>query len=76
MRNLRGELVFEDGRAAACLFHAPAVSDVFLNRQIRDRSAALGAKLPLAARRPCGANDLAKPGSDLCRARCPVFPTG
>lgn len=58
VRNLRGELVFEDGRAAACLFHAP-LSDVFLNRQIRDRSAAVGAKLdlPLAA---CGANDLAK----------------
>ena len=58
VRNLRGELVFEDGRAAACLFHAP-LSDVFLNRQIRDRSAALGAKLalPLAT---CGANDLAK----------------
>lgn len=58
VRNLRGELVFEDGRAAACLFHAP-LSDVFLNRQIRDRSAAIGAKLalPLAT---CGANDLAK----------------
>lgn len=58
VRNLRGELVFEDGRAAACLYHGP-LSDVFLNRQIRDRGAALGAKLdlPLAA---CGANDLAK----------------
>ncbi|GMA74808.1 hypothetical protein GCM10025880_12250 [Methylorubrum aminovorans] len=58
VRNLRGELVFEDGRAAACLYHAP-LSDVFLNRQIRDRGAALGAKLdlPLAA---CGPNDLAK----------------
>ncbi|WP_289015460.1 peptidoglycan-binding domain-containing protein [uncultured Methylobacterium sp.] len=58
VRNLRGELVFEDGRGAACLYHAP-LSDVFLNRQIRDRSAALGAKLdlPLSA---CGANDLAK----------------
>ncbi|CAA2156781.1 hypothetical protein MBRA_02215 [Methylobacterium brachiatum] len=58
VRNLRGELVFEDGRAAACLYHAP-LSDVFLNRQIRDRSAMLGARpdLPLAA---CGANDLAK----------------
>jgi len=57
VRNLRGELVFEDGRAAACLYHAP-LSDVFLNRQIRDRSAALGAKLdlPLAA---CSANGLA-----------------
>ncbi|MCJ2095121.1 hypothetical protein MKK67_21830 [Methylobacterium sp. J-072] len=56
VRNLRGELVFEDGRAAACLYHAP-LSDVFMNRQIRDRSAALGAKLdlPLAS---CGANDL------------------
>ena len=58
VRNLRGELVFEDGRAAACLYHAP-LSDVFLNRQIRDRSTTLGAKLdlPLPA---CGANDLAK----------------
>ncbi|KQO99312.1 hypothetical protein ASF33_06655 [Methylobacterium sp. Leaf92] len=58
VRNLRGELVFEDGRGAACLYHAP-LTDVFLNRQIRDRSAALGAKLdlPLAA---CGPNDLAK----------------
>lgn len=58
VRNLRGELVFEDGRGAACLYHAP-LSDVFLNRQIRDRSAALGAKLdlPLAA---CGPNNLAK----------------
>ncbi|MCF4128048.1 hypothetical protein [Methylobacterium sp. SyP6R] len=58
VRNLRGELVFEDGRAAACLYHAP-LSDVFLNRQIRDRSAGLGAKLDLPLR-PCGPNDLAK----------------
>lgn len=46
VRNLRGELVFEDGRAAACLYHAP-LADVFLNRQIRDRSAAFGAQLNL-----------------------------
>jgi len=58
VRNLRGELVFEDGRAAACLYHAP-LSDVFTNRQIRDRSAALGAKLDLPLG-PCGANDLAQ----------------
>lgn len=57
VRNLRGELVFEDGRASACLFHAP-LSDVFLNRQIRDRSAALGAKLDLPLD-TCGTNDLA-----------------
>lgn len=58
VRNLRGELVFEDGRAAACLYHAP-LSDVFLNRQIRDHGGALGAKLdlPLAT---CGQNELAK----------------
>lgn len=58
VRNLRGELVFEDGRASACLFHA-SLPDVFLNRQIRDRSAALGAKLdlPLGS---CGVNDLTK----------------
>lgn len=58
VRNLRGELVFEDGRATACLYHVP-LSDVFMNRQIRDRSAALGAKLdlPLGS---CGANDLAQ----------------
>lgn len=58
VRNLRGELVFEDGRAAACLYHAP-LSDVFLNRQIRDRSAALAAKLhlPLAV---CGPSELTK----------------
>ncbi len=58
VRNLRGELVFEDGRAAACLYHAP-FSDVFLNRQIRDRSAGLGAKLDLPLQ-ACGPNDLAK----------------
>lgn len=46
VRNLRGELVFEDGRAAACLYHAP-LADVFLNRQIRDRTAALGARFDL-----------------------------
>lgn len=46
VRNLRGELVFEDGRGAACVYHAP-LADVFLNRQIRDRSAALGARLAL-----------------------------
>ena len=53
VRNLRGELVFEDGRATACLYHAP-LADVFLNRQIRDRTAALGARLdfPLAACAP------------------------
>ncbi len=53
VRNLRGELVFEDGRAVACLYHAP-LADVFLNRQFRDRSAALGARLdlPLAACAP------------------------
>ncbi|WP_187276037.1 peptidoglycan-binding protein [Methylobacterium sp. WL116] len=57
VRNLRGELVFEDGRAVACLYHAP-LGDVFLNRQIRDRSAALGARLdlPLAA---CASGTLA-----------------
>ncbi len=55
---LRGELVFEDGRASACLFHA-SLSDVFLNRQIRDRSAALGAKLDLPLE-SCGVNDLTK----------------
>ncbi|WP_156467599.1 peptidoglycan-binding protein [Methylobacterium sp. Leaf102] len=58
VRNLRGELVFEDGRGAACLYHA-ALSDVFLNRQIRDRSAALGAKLELPLS-TCGANSLAQ----------------
>ncbi len=44
-------------RAAACLYHAP-LSDVFLNRQIRDRSAMWGQARPAARR--CGANDLAK----------------
>ncbi|MDP4022019.1 hypothetical protein Q8W71_05245 [Methylobacterium sp. NEAU 140] len=53
VRNLRGELVFDDGRAAACVYHAP-LGDVFLNRQIRDRTAALGARLdlPLASCAP------------------------
>src|SRR4029079_8169071 len=45
VRNLRGELVFESRTAAACLFHR-SLDNVFLNRQIRESVARLGAKLP------------------------------
>ena len=44
VRNLRGELVFQDGRAVACFYHPP-LADVFLNRQIREKVGSLGAKL-------------------------------
>lgn len=49
-RNLRGELVFADGKAAACVFHPP-IDDIFLNRQIREKAASLGTRLsfPLPA---------------------------
>ena len=36
VRNLRGELVFENGQAVACVLHRP-IEDVFLNRRLRSR---------------------------------------